>query len=109
MIGVYRGHFLDQGLAACYLLKPGRPEVPILYRVERNSDGRGFAARTIKASQDGQHVLAPMASFTLFEPGDADQKTMRSVLFAALLIVRREATNELEFSFPMSLNRRVDR
>jgi hypothetical protein len=75
--------------------------------VECNSDDRGFASHTINASQDRQHVLAPMASFTLFEPGDADQKIMQNVLSAAELIVRQDATNDPKFSFPMGLNRHI--
>ena len=98
-IGIYGGHFLGQALAAglatvdsaklanslhAYFLRPGQPHLPIVYRVARLRDGRGFASRTITAFQQEVPVFQMMASFKVLEPGDEHQKTMPKVTPAAM-------------------------
>ena len=122
-IGIYGGHFLGQALAAglatvdstklanslhAYFLRPGQPHLPIVYRVARLRDGRGFASRTITAFQQEVPVFQMMASFKVLEPGDEHQKTMPKVTPAATLIARREAAGEPSFPFPPTLDGWVD-
>jgi acyl-CoA thioesterase II len=123
VIGIYGGHFLGQALAAAlatiepnklanslhgYFLRPGMPQVPIIYQVNRLRDGRGFATRTVTAYQQAKPVFHMSASFKVFEPGDEHQKTMPAVLPAAALIERREAAGIPPFQFPMTADGRVD-
>ena len=46
-----------------YFLRPGDPDVPIEYAVERLRDGRSFSARRTQASQNGQAILSMISSY----------------------------------------------
>ncbi|MFC3689942.1 acyl-CoA thioesterase [Aquipuribacter hungaricus] len=46
-----------------YFLRPGDPEVPIDFAVERLRDGRSFSARRTHALQHGRPILSMIASF----------------------------------------------
>jgi acyl-CoA thioesterase-2 len=46
-----------------YFLRPGDPEVPIEFAVERLRDGRSFSARRTHAMQHGRPILSMIASF----------------------------------------------
>ena len=46
-----------------YFLRPGDPEVPIEFAVERLRDGRSFSARRTHALQHGRPILSMIASF----------------------------------------------
>jgi acyl-CoA thioesterase-2 len=46
-----------------YFLRPGDPQTPIDYRVERLRDGRSFATRLVRASQGDQVILHASLSF----------------------------------------------
>ena len=48
-----------------YFLRPGNPDTPITYGVERLRDGRSFSARRVHAYQDGAPILSMIASFEL--------------------------------------------
>lgn len=52
-----------------YFLRPGDPEAPIVYSVERVRDGRSFTTRTVKAVQHGEIIFTMMASFAVAEDG----------------------------------------
>lgn len=93
-LGIYGGHFVGQALAAglatveapklahslhCYFLRPGDPEVPIHYVVERLREGRGSDVRSIVAMQHGRKAFQMTASFKLAEPGDEHQPEMPAV------------------------------
>ena len=47
-----------------YFLRPVVAGVPVSYRIEPVRDGRSFASRDIRASQDGEPVFAALCSFT---------------------------------------------
>lgn len=64
---VENGH-LAHSLHA-YFLRPGDPEAPIVYSVERVRDGRSFTTRTVKAVQHGEIIFTMMASFAVAEDG----------------------------------------
>lgn len=52
-----------------YFLRPGDPEVPIEFSVERLRDGRSFSARRTHAMQHGRPILSMIASFQLPDTG----------------------------------------
>jgi acyl-CoA thioesterase-2 len=52
-----------------YFLRPGDPEVPILYEVDRLRDGKSFSTRRVVAIQHGQVIFNLQASFHAKEPG----------------------------------------
>ncbi|MGK2317971.1 acyl-CoA thioesterase [Gordonia rhizosphera] len=50
-------------------LRPGSPDLPIRFAVERNRDGGSFASRTINACQGDRQILAARASYHRPETG----------------------------------------
>jgi acyl-CoA thioesterase-2 len=52
-----------------YFLRPGRRAFPVVFRVERDRDGRSFSARRVSALQDGAVIFDLTASFQVAEPG----------------------------------------
>lgn len=52
-----------------YFLRPGDPNAPILYQVDRLRDGRSFTTRGVVAIQHGEVIFNLQASFHAFEPG----------------------------------------
>lgn len=59
-----------------YFLRPGDPEQPILYEVDRIRDGRSFATRRVVAIQHGRAIFNLQASFHDPEDGPDHQMTM---------------------------------
>ncbi|MFM7307057.1 MAG: acyl-CoA thioesterase II [Actinomycetota bacterium] len=59
-----------------YFLRPGDPNVPILYEVDRLRDGKSFSTRRVVAIQHGQVIFNLQASFHAEEPGLDYQLTM---------------------------------
>src|SRR5437764_607258 len=52
-----------------YFLRPGDPDVPILYDVDRIRDGKSFTTRRVVPIQHGRAIFNLSASFHLDEPG----------------------------------------
>jgi acyl-CoA thioesterase-2 len=52
-----------------YFIRPGDPEVPIVYQVERVRDGRSFTTRRVSAVQHGKTIFHLSASFQVAEDG----------------------------------------
>jgi acyl-CoA thioesterase-2 len=52
-----------------YFVRPGDPQVPIVYEVERVRDGRSFTTRRVRAVQRGEVIFALSASFQLPQEG----------------------------------------
>ena len=52
-----------------YFLRPGDPNVPVLYEVDRIRDGRSFTTRRVVAIQHGRAIFHLSASFHVDEPG----------------------------------------
>jgi len=52
-----------------YFLRRGRPDVPVIFHVDRDRDGGSFSARHVRAVQDGEVIFSMLASFN--EPADA--------------------------------------
>jgi acyl-CoA thioesterase-2 len=52
-----------------YYLRPGDPDAPILYTVDRIRDGKSFTTRRVVAIQHGEAIFNLQASFHAEEPG----------------------------------------
>jgi acyl-CoA thioesterase II len=59
-----------------YFLRPGDPNVPILYEVDRIRDGRSFTTRRVVAIQHGKAIFNLQASFQVPEVGYDHQVPM---------------------------------
>lgn len=46
-----------------YFLRPGDPDLPVEFAVQRLRDGRSFSARRVEALQEGVPILSGIASF----------------------------------------------
>jgi acyl-CoA thioesterase-2 len=68
-----------------YFLRPGDPNVPILYEVDRIRDGRSFTTRRVVAIQHGEAIFNLHASFHAPEPGLDHQLPMPDVPHATTL------------------------
>jgi len=91
---LFGGQVLAQALAAAintvdedrpchsahgYFLRPGSPELPVLYRIERIRDGRSFTTRRIVALQKGEAIFSMDASFQVRESGLSHQIPLQDV------------------------------
>ncbi len=74
------GRTVAEGLLAhslhAYFLRPGDPEVPVLYTVDRIRDGRSFTTRRVVAVQRGRAIFNMALSFHGDEPGYEHQVPM---------------------------------
>ena len=61
-----------------YFVRPGDPNVPILYEVDRLRDGKSFSTRRVIAIQHGKVIFNLQASFHADEPGLDYQLAMPS-------------------------------
>jgi acyl-CoA thioesterase II len=59
-----------------YFLRPGDPDVPIIYMVDRIRDGRSFTTRRVVAIQHGRAIFTLSASFHIVEGGAEHQLSM---------------------------------
>jgi len=62
-----------------YFLRPGDPNVPIIYEVDRIRDGRSFTTRRVIAIQHGRVIFNLAASFQIVEPGPDHEMEMPEV------------------------------
>lgn len=76
------GRTVDEGRVHslhAYFLRPGDPNIPILYEVDRIRDGRSFSTRRVVAIQRGRAIFNSACSFHVDEPGLMHQNTIRDV------------------------------
>jgi acyl-CoA thioesterase-2 len=80
---IYGGQVIAQSLLAayetvearichslhCYFIRPGDPNVPIIFEVDRSRDGGSFTTRRVVAIQHGQQIFNLAASFQVEEQG----------------------------------------
>jgi len=59
-----------------YFLRPGDPQVPILFEVDRSRDGRSFISRRVVAIQHGKQIFHTSVSFQVEEGGLEHQSEM---------------------------------
>jgi acyl-CoA thioesterase-2 len=50
-----------------YFIRPGIPDVPTVFQVDRLRDGRSFATRRVTAIQEGEPIFSMSASFHLVD------------------------------------------
>jgi len=62
-----------------YFLRPGDPNVPIVYEVDRIRDGKSFTTRRVVAIQHGRAIFNLAASFHIIEQGPDHQMPMPAV------------------------------
>ena len=62
-----------------YFLRPGDPETPVIYDVDRIRNGRSFATRRVVARQHGEAIFNLSASFHKHEEGFDHQAKMPDV------------------------------
>jgi len=62
-----------------YFLRPGDPQRPITYEVDRVRDGASYATRRVTATQRGEAIFTLSASFKLPEESRERQRTMPPV------------------------------
>ncbi len=62
-----------------YFLRPGDPNVPIIYEVDRIRDGRSFTTRRVIAIQHGKVIFNLSASFQIVESGPDHAMEMPAV------------------------------
>ena len=92
---VYGGQVIGQALVAAYrtvedqsriahslhgyFLRPGDPDLPIIYEVDRIRDGGSFTTRRVVAIQKGEAIFTMNTSFHIHEEGLAHQVGMPDV------------------------------
>lgn len=90
---IFGGQVIAQALAAAYgtvtdrlchslhayFIRPGDPEIPVIYQVDRARDGGSFTTRRVVAIQHGKQILNLSASFHVEEEGYAYQHDMPDV------------------------------
>jgi acyl-CoA thioesterase-2 len=52
-----------------YFLRAGKPDWPVILRVDRDRDGRSFSSRHVEAVQHGEVIFTMSASFQVEEDG----------------------------------------
>jgi len=98
---VFGGHVIGQALVSacqtvegrlphslhCCFIRPGDPQLPIIYRVERLRDDKRYSTRCVVAIQHGIAICSTMISFHADEQGAIDhQDKMPDVAGAERLI-----------------------
>ncbi len=90
---IFGGHVIAQSLAAAYrtvperlchslhayFIRPGDPEIPVIYSVDRARDGGSFTTRRVVAVQHGKQIFNMSASFHVAEEGWEHQHPMPRV------------------------------
>lgn len=90
---IFGGHVIAQALMAAYrtvpdrlchslhayFIRPGDPEIPVIYQVDRARDGGSFTTRRVVAIQHGKQIFNLSASFHIDEEGWDHQHAMPDV------------------------------
>jgi acyl-CoA thioesterase-2 len=90
---IFGGQVIGQALAAAYetvgdrlchslhayFIRPGSPESPVIYQVDRSRDGGSFTTRRVVAIQHGKQILNMSCSFHVAEDGWDYQRPMPDV------------------------------
>ncbi len=64
-----------------YFIRPGKPDIPTVYLVDRIRDGRSFATRRVTGVQGGKAIFFMSASFHVQDEGPEHQDSMPDVPF----------------------------
>lgn len=90
---IFGGHVIAQALMAAYrtvpdrlchslhayFMRPGDPEIPVIYQVDNARDGGSFTTRRVVAIQHGKQIFNMSASFHIQEDGWDYQHPMKDV------------------------------
>ena len=90
---IFGGQVIAQALAAAYrtvegrmchslhayFIRPGDPEKPVIYQVDRARDGGSFTTRRVVAIQNGKQILNLSASFHVRDEGWDHQHPMPDI------------------------------
>ena len=60
-----------------YFLRPGQPDHPVIFSVDRDRDGGSFSARHVRAIQHGEVIFSMLASFKVPEPAATFERPPR--------------------------------
>jgi len=90
-----------------YFLRPGDPNIPIVYEVDPIRDGRSFTTRRVRAIQHGHSIFSMEVSFQTAEQGVEHQLPMPNVtppedlpsVRERLALQRAEAPSGFSFYF----------
>ena len=91
-----------------YFLRPGDPQIPVLYEVDRIRDGRSFGTRRVVAIQHGRAIFNMSASFHRVEPGFEHSDPMPPAPDPETLMTRKQILHRL-YEIPDGSNPDEDR
>ena len=92
-----------------YFMRPGDPEVPIIYEVDRIRDGSSFNTRRVVAIQHGKAIFSLAASFQRDEPGLSHQIAMPDVPMPEALIGEADLKEKFLKNAPDNVRRYWER
>ncbi len=92
-----------------YFMRPGDETLPIIYRVERDFDGRSFATRRVIAIQNGKPILNMATSFQVREEGFSHQAQMPDVPMPEDLPSEAELAERHKDELPEGMARIISR
>lgn len=92
-----------------YFIRPGDPNVPIIYQVDHSRDGRSFTTRRVVAIQHGKQIFSFSASFQTVEDGWDHQAEMPDVPGPEGLKSRLDLRREAAHLFPEELRTQFTR
>lgn len=92
-----------------YFMRPGDPEVPIVYEVDRIRDGSSFNTRRVVAIQHGKAIFSLSASFQKDEPGLSHQIAMPDVPMPESLIGEADLKEKFLKNAPDNVKRYWER
>lgn len=92
-----------------YFIRPGDPETPIIYEVDRDRDGRSFTTRQVVAIQHGVPIFTMAASFHIAEHGFEHQIPMPKVPMPEELPGEREILERHSHRMPENMRRYFSR
>lgn len=117
---VYGGQVIGQALVAAqrtvpeerrvhslhgYFMRPGDPENPIIYEVDRIRDGGSFTTRRVVAIQHGHAIFSMSASFQIIEDGLEHTFEMPDVPRPETLASERELAEQFIEHAPENVRR----
>jgi acyl-CoA thioesterase-2 len=77
-----------------YFMRPGDPENPIIYEVDRIRDGGSFTTRRVVAIQHGHAIFSMSASFQIHESGLEHAFEMPKVPFPEELVSEKQMAEQ---------------
>ncbi|MGB3722766.1 MAG: acyl-CoA thioesterase II [Pacificimonas sp.] len=92
-----------------YFMRPGAIDVPVVYQVERDRDGRSFSTRRVVAIQNGRPIFNMAVSFQVEEEGYEHQFDMPDVPGPEELITEKEWRESFADKVPETFRERFTR